>query len=43
MSVSKPEPLVVIGWAIYGHPLFLDQFEALNRQVEELKRKDLSS
>ena len=42
MSVSKPEPLVVNGWAIYGHPLFLGQFEALNRQVEELKRKDPS-
>ena len=40
MSVSKPEPLVINGWAIYVHHLFLEQFDALTRQVEELKRKD---
>jgi len=38
----KPEPLVVNGWAIFGHPLFLEQLDALTRQVEDLKRKDPS-
>ena len=34
------EPLVVNGWRIFGHPLFLDQLEALTRQVEGLREKD---
>ena len=42
MSRLKPEPLVVNGWAIFGHPLFLEQLDALTRQVEDLKRKDPS-
>jgi toxin YhaV len=33
-------PQVVNGWTLFAHPLFLDQFEALARQVEALKRKD---
>ena len=28
------------GWSVYAHPLFLDQLEALIRQVEKAKRKD---
>lgn len=40
MNEAKPEPLVVNGWTIFTHPLFLDQLEDLIRQVEALKRKD---
>ena len=29
------------GWTLYGHPLFLDQLEALIAQVEKLRAKDL--
>ncbi len=40
MSLAKPAPLVVHGWTIFAHPLFLTQIEALAGQVEALKRKD---
>ena len=40
MSGGKPTPLVINGWTIYAHPLFLNQVEALIQQVEGLKRKD---
>ena len=40
MSGSKPAPLVVNGWTIFAHPLFLNQVAALVQQVERLKRKD---
>lgn len=33
-------PLAVNGWTIFAHPLFLDQLEALARQVEALRKKD---
>lgn len=33
-------PLVVNGWTIYAHPLFLDQLEDLISQIEEIKAKD---
>lgn len=32
-------PLVINGWKIYAHPLFLDQLEQLTEKVEELRRK----
>jgi toxin YhaV len=32
--------LVINGWTIFAHPLFLDQLESLTRQVEGLKQKD---
>lgn len=35
-------PLVVHGWAIYAHPLFLDQLERLVAEVEALATKDPS-
>lgn len=31
---------MVHGWAIFAHPLFLDQVEALGKQVERLRDKD---
>lgn len=40
MSMSKPTPLVIHGWTIFAHPLFLAQVEALAQQVEALKQKD---
>jgi toxin YhaV len=32
--------LLINGWAIFAHPLFLAQLEALAQQVEVLKQKD---
>ncbi|MDO8274438.1 MAG: type II toxin-antitoxin system YhaV family toxin [Serpentinimonas sp.] len=40
MSSSKPAPLVVHGWTVFAHPLFLAQLEALAQQVEALKLQD---
>ena len=40
MNGSRVPPLVVNGWMIFAHPLFLDQVEALIQQVEGLKQKD---
>ena len=33
-------PLVVNGWTLFAHPLFMGQVETLIRQVSELRRKD---
>ena len=40
MSTGKPAPLVIHGWTVFAHPLFLAQIEALAQQVEALKQKD---
>ena len=40
MTGVQPEPLVIHGWKVFAHPLFLAQLEALAQQVEALKRKD---
>ena len=40
MNASKPAPLIINGWTIFAHPLFLVQLEALTRQVEVSKQKD---
>ena len=40
MTAKASAPLVVHGWSIYAHPLFLSQIEILIQQVETLKRKD---
>lgn len=34
------KPLVIHGWTVFPHPLFLDQLAALTRQVEALRKKD---
>ena len=34
------DTLVVNGWTIYAHPMFLEQMEHLIGQVESLKQKD---
>ncbi|MDZ4293046.1 MAG: type II toxin-antitoxin system YhaV family toxin [Hydrogenophaga sp.] len=40
MSGSQPAALVVNGWTVFAHPLFLAQLESITRQVEGLKQKD---
>src|SRR5574338_1225589 len=40
MSSSKPAPLVIHGWTVFAHPLFLAQIEALAQQVEAFKQRD---
>lgn len=37
--MSADRPLVINGWEIYAHPLFLDQLEQLTEKVEELRLK----
>jgi len=39
MTGEKSTPLVINGWTIFAHPLFLDQIEELVRQVESHKKK----
>jgi len=34
------QPLVVNGWTLFAHPLFLDQLDALMTKVESLRAKD---
>jgi toxin YhaV len=38
--MPAPPPLVINGWTIFVHPLFLDQLEALIAKVDEAKKKD---
>ncbi len=41
MSTAKgPELLTVNGWALYAHPLFLEQLEKLTAAVERAREKD---
>lgn len=40
MSRCPSAPLVVNGWTVCVHPLFIDQLEAITRQVEGFKHKD---
>lgn len=40
MRGAKPTHLLVKGWTIFAHPLFLDQIETLIQHVEALKQKD---
>jgi toxin YhaV len=39
-STAASSPVVINGWKIYAHPLFLDQLEALIAEVETLRSKD---
>ncbi|MDR2503120.1 MAG: type II toxin-antitoxin system YhaV family toxin [Deltaproteobacteria bacterium] len=39
--MSEPStPIVIHGWTLFAHPLFMAQLETLTRQVEALKWKD---
>lgn len=40
MSTIKPTPMVIHGWTVFAHPLFLAQLEVLAQQVEAFKQKD---
>lgn len=40
MSPGKSTPLVIHGWTLFAHPLFLTQVDTLARQVEAMKEKD---
>ena len=40
MTAGKPAHLVIQGWTLFAHPLFLAQIDAISRQVETLKQKD---
>lgn len=39
-SPSAPPALVVNGWTLFAHPLFLQQLQVLTAEVEKLKQKD---
>jgi toxin YhaV len=41
--LSSEQPLVINGWTILAHPLFLDEVEKLIVQVERLQQKDPSN
>ncbi len=38
--MSSSQPLIINGWKIFAHSLFIDQFEELLTQVELLRKKD---
>lgn len=40
MSKTNPSPVVVNGWTVFAHPLFLSQLDVLTQQVETFKQKD---
>jgi len=40
MTAPPPAPVVINGWSIFAHPLFLDQVEELIGRVEALQKKD---
>ncbi len=40
MTSSKPAYLVIHGWTVFAHPLFLAHLETLAQQVEGIKQKD---
>ena len=37
--MTGPSPLVIRGWTIFAHPLFLAQIETLAQEVEVLNAK----
>ena len=37
--MSAKEPLIINGWNIFAHPLFLDQVSEIIAQVEDLRKK----
>lgn len=40
MSAGRTELLVIHGWTIFAHPLFLAQLESLAEHVAALKQHD---
>ena len=41
--MTKYSNIVINGWTIFAHPLFLDEIDRLIEQVEKLKTKDPAS
>lgn len=39
MNLSANEPIVINGWRIFAHPLFLERLETLIAEVERLREK----
>lgn len=39
-AARREAPIVVDGWTLYAHPLFLDQMEALIEEVGQRKSRD---
>jgi toxin YhaV len=40
MNSGEPAPLLIHGWTVFAHPLFLAQLEGLVQQVKRLRKKD---
>ncbi len=40
MRSNKSVPLLIHGWTVFAHPLFLAQLETIVQQVEAFKEKD---
>ena len=40
MKAAPAAAVVIHGWTVFAHPLFLDQIETLLRQVQALREKD---
>lgn len=40
MTAVPADPVVIHGWTIFAHPLFLEQLEALTKEVEARRAKD---
>lgn len=40
MSASAPAALLINGWTVFAHPLFIAQLEAIIGQIEGFKQKD---
>ncbi|NGX15993.1 type II toxin-antitoxin system YhaV family toxin [Wenzhouxiangella sp. XN24] len=40
MSKPRAAGVAVNGWALFAHPLFLDQLESLAREVDDLRHRD---
>lgn len=38
--MSKLDGMIINGWSIFAHPVFLEQFEFLLEDVERLRQKD---
>ena len=38
--MADDQPIIIHGWQVFAHPLFLDQLEVLLIQVENLQRKN---
>ena len=38
--MTQGTALVVNGWTLFAHPIFLDQLDALTADVDALRRKD---